>query len=45
VTTQQQTKQETDRGDKIIKLATKIMAAGQARGWSDALRQAREKVK
>jgi len=34
-----------DRGAQVIKLATRIMAAGRARGWSDALNQARKKVK
>ncbi len=34
----------TDRGARIIKLATQIMAEGRARGWSDALRQAKAQV-
>jgi hypothetical protein len=33
VTQQQQTKQETDRGAQVIKLAIKIMAQGH-HGWS-----------
>jgi hypothetical protein len=37
--------QANDRGARIIKLATKIMANGQARGWSDAIRQAKEQAK
>lgn len=35
----------TERGARIIQLATQIMAAGQARGWSHAIEQARKQVK
>jgi len=34
----------TERGAQVIKLATRIMAAGIARGWSDALAQAERQV-
>lgn len=35
----------SDRGAKIIQLSIQIMAAGQARGWSDALAKARAQVR
>lgn len=35
----------TERGAKIIKLATRLMAEGKARGWSDAMAQAARMVK
>lgn len=37
-------KKQDDRGAKIIQLAVQIMAKG-ARGWSDALNQAKKQVK
>jgi hypothetical protein len=33
------------RGAKIIKLGIQIMPAGQARGWSNAIRQVKEQMK
>jgi hypothetical protein len=41
----QKHKMVPDRGTIIIKLAVKLMEAGKARGWSDALKQASEQVK
>lgn len=35
---------EQERAAAIIQLAIRIMEAGQARGWSDALEQARKQV-
>lgn len=40
-----QTTNADERGAQIIKLATRLMAAGRARGWSDAIAQARKQVK
>jgi hypothetical protein len=42
---QQYSSPDEERGAKIIRLAIRLMAAGKARGYSDALRLAREKVK
>lgn len=45
---QQHTKKQqpsSDRGAKVIQLATQLMAAGKARGWPDAMEQARKQVK
>lgn len=41
----QQSSSADERGAKVIKLATRLMAAGKARGWSDAISQARKQVK
>lgn len=41
----QQSAPAQDRGARVIQLATQIMAAGRARGWSDAISQARKQVK
>jgi len=38
-------KNDTGRGAKIIQLATQLMQAGKSKGWSDALRQAKEQTK
>ena len=35
---------EAERGARIIQLATRLMASGQARGWSHALELARKEV-
>lgn len=35
---------EQERGALIIKIARRILRAGWAKGWSDALRQAKEQV-
>jgi hypothetical protein len=35
----------SDRGARIIQLATQLMEAGKTRGWSDAMEQARKQVK
>lgn len=40
----QQASPAQDRGARIIQLAIRIMAQG-ARGWSDAMAQARKQVK
>ena len=38
-------KDDADRGASVIQTAIKLLEAGQARGWSDALAQAAKKVK
>jgi hypothetical protein len=40
---QQAKANESERGAQIIKLAVQIMESGQARGWSDALSQAKNR--
>lgn len=35
---------EQERAALILKIACRLMRAGRARGWSDALRQAREQL-
>lgn len=44
-TQQQRAPQSTERGAHVIQRAIQIMAAGQARGWSDALAKARAQVR
>lgn len=35
---------EQDRAALILKIATRLMRRGEVRGWSDALRQAKEQL-
>lgn len=42
---QQQGTPAQERGARVIQRATELMAAGKARGWSDAMAQARKQVK
>ncbi len=36
---------EQERGELVIKIAVRLMRAGRARGWSDAIRQAEAQMK
>ena len=36
---------QSERGAKVIRLAVRILVAGQAKGWSDALSQAKQQTK
>lgn len=38
-------RREQERAARIIQLATQIMGQGRARGWSDAIAQARKQVR
>jgi hypothetical protein len=38
-------RRDQERAAKVIKLATQIMEQGRARGWSDALAQAKQQVR
>lgn len=42
---QNQQKQDDDRGARIIQRAIWLMENAKARGWSDAMEQARKQVK
>jgi hypothetical protein len=35
---------DQERAARILQLARRILQRGEARGWSDALRQAKERV-